>query len=89
MGFYLGVNGVVHGFYKWVLPRILSGPKKGSKWFKKMCANQVLYGCQAGSKKAFKGFYLFYAGPEIVPRIWSQTGVKQVVSGPKKDSVCP
>ena len=31
MGFYLDVNGVVHGFCKWVLPRVLSGPKKGSK----------------------------------------------------------
>ena len=25
---------------------------------KKLCANQVLYRCQAGSKKNFKGFYL-------------------------------
>ena len=80
MGFYLGVNGLVHGFCKWVLPWLLSGSKKrsntvldgykncatigfytgwkqvvsdsekGSKWFKKCCTNQVLYGCQAGSK---------------------------------------
>ena len=33
-------------------------PKKSSKWFKKLCANQVLHGCEAGSKKDFKGFYL-------------------------------
>ena len=58
MGFYLGVNAVVHGFCKWVLPRVLSSFKKGSKGFKHFCANQVLYGCQAGSKKDFKGFYL-------------------------------
>ena len=23
-------RGVVHGFYKWVRPRVLSGPKEGS-----------------------------------------------------------
>ena len=72
IGFYAGWNQVV------------PDPKKGSKWHKNLCANQVLYGCQAGSKKDFKGFY---TGPEIVPRIWSQTGVKHVVSGLKKGSV--
>ena len=37
------------------------GPATGlsdSKCFKKLCVNQVLYGCQAGSKKNFKAFYL-------------------------------
>ena len=46
IGFYTGWNQVV------------LNPKKSSKWFKKLCTNQVLYGCQTGSKKDFKGFYL-------------------------------
>ena len=87
MGFYLGVNGVVHGFSdgfcpgfypvltrvlrgsKWIqklcdyrvlhgLEQIVPDTKKGSKCFKTLYVNQVLYGCQAGSKKDFKGFYL-------------------------------
>ena len=46
IAFYTGCNQVV------------PYPKKGSEWFEKLGANQVLYGCQAGSKKDFKGFYL-------------------------------
>ena len=45
------------GFYTdW--NQVVPDPKKGSEWFKKLSANQVLYRCQAGSKKDFKGFYL-------------------------------
>ena len=46
IGFYTGWN------------QIVPDPKKSSKWFKKLCANQVQYGCQAGLKKEFKEFYL-------------------------------
>ena len=104
MGFYLGVNRVVHGFCKWVLSRalygpkkvskwiqncaivgfytgwnrVVPGPKKGSKWFEKFCANQVLYGCQAGSKKDIKGFYLDFMRDLKFFRVY---GLKRVLRG--------
>ena len=61
MGFNLGVNGhencVTIGFYTgW--NQVVPDPKKGCELFKKLCDNLVLYGCQAGFKKDFKGFYL-------------------------------
>ena len=103
MGFYLGVNGVVHDFCKWVLSgfypvlrRVLKGcrncatigfctgwnqvvpdPNKGSKWFKNLCAKQILYGCQTGSKKDFKGFYLGFMRDLKFFRVY---GLKRVLS---------
>ena len=44
MGFYLGVNGFIHGFCKWVLPRVLSVSKKGSKWIQKLCDHRFYTG---------------------------------------------
>ena len=38
--------------------QVLPYPSKASKWFNKLCADQVLYGCETGSKKDFKEFYL-------------------------------
>ena len=65
IGFYTGWNQVV------------PDPKKGAKWFKKLCANQVLYGCQAGSKKDFKGFYLGFMRDLKLLRVY---GLKRVLN---------
>ena len=90
MGFYLVVNGLVHSFCKWVRPRVLFSPNKGSKWIQKLCANQVQYGCQVGSKKDFKELYLGFLWDLKLFRVCGIKRVlKQIVSGPKKGSVCP
>ena len=48
-----------------------------SKWFKTLCANQVLYECQAVSKKDIKGFYLGFMRDLKLLRVY---GVKRVLS---------
>ena len=57
--------------------QVAPDPKKGSKWFKKLCANQVLYGGKAGFKKDFTGFYLGFMWDLKLFRIY---GLKRVLS---------
>ena len=57
--------------------QVVPDPKKGSKWFKKLCASQVLYGCQADFKKDFKGLYLGFMRELKLFRV---CGLKRVLS---------
>ena len=61
----------------WAKNQVVPDPKKGSKWLKKLCANRVLYGCQAGSKKDFKGFYLGFMRDLKLFRVY---GLKRVLN---------
>ena len=69
-------NCATNGFYA-CLNQVVPNTKKGSRWIKKLCANQVLYRCQAGSKKVSTGFYL---GFMRVLNLYYIYGLKRVLS---------
>ena len=64
------------GFYT-DLNQVVPDPKKAPKWLKKLCANKVLHGCQAESKKDFKGFYLDFMRYLTLFRVY---GLKRVLN---------
>ena len=103
MGFHKVVRGPkmsCAGFYmdsKWnkklcanrILHEFQSGPKSVLNESRNCGIIATYVGVKQVLRRTLKGLYGFYAGLEIVPRVGSYTGFKQIISGPKEGSIVP